>query len=643
MNKDYKAQMTDIIYGKWRDGEKVEYEISANRMKVIVSTNTARATFTVKYYPPTVERKDKFKGGSPFLICMHPIGPIEYANFKGYAVFVMDSYEIASDDINRKGAFYELYPYTIDRDGQTGVLMAWAWGASKVLDAVIVGAYKDLGLNPELSLVTGVSRWGKATAVLGAYDHRFKMVIPTCSGAGGLALYSYKSEGKTYDLTEFGGPSSYTYEKNEPLEVLQSDSERGWFVDAFLDYKKEEDLPFDQDILPKLAAAKDSAYFIIAAHTGEDWVNAPSMWQCYLKAKEYYEKEGLGDRLFAHFHLKGHAVLEEDLVKVFEAFENLYTTKDEKVMPFIVNIPSRFENLVGNTPLLKLENLMKECGAKAEIVAKLEYFNPAGSAKDRVGLNLINDAEKRGLLKPGATIIEPTSGNTGIGLAAVAATRGYRCIIVMPDSMSEERKKLMGAYGAELVLTDGALGMKGSIEKANELAQQIPGSFIPGQFENPANAEAHMNTTGPEIYSDLFGQLDYFVAGIGTGGTITGVGEYLKKKNPDIKIIGVEPASSPLLTRGKAGSHKLQGIGANFVPKVLNREILSSVCDVSDEDAYEMVRLMGKKEGILVGISSGAALYAAVKLSKQADNEGKRIVVLLPDAGDRYLSTPDLF
>lgn len=302
-----------------------------------------------------------------------------------------------------------------------------------------------------------------------------------------------------------------------------------------------------------------------------------------------------------------------------------------------------FDELVGKTPMLVLKNIMKECNAGAEIVAKLEYFNPAGSVKDRVGLNLINDAEKRGVLKPGATIIEPTSGNTGIGLAAVATTRGYRCIIIMPDSMSEERKKLMSAYGAELVLTDGKLGMKGSIEKARELAEKIPNSFIPGQFENPANSEAHYMTTGPEIWDDLDGQLDYFVAGVGTGGTITGTGKYLKEKNGDIKIVAVEPEASPMITQGYAGSHKLQGIGANFIPDVLDQSLLDMTLTVNDADAYDMVRLMGRKEGILVGISSGAALSAAIEISKRPEAAGKRIVVLLPDAGDRYLSTENLF
>lgn len=327
--KDIRAYLENDVYGKWREGEKVDFEIiDGDTMEISVENSGKTVKFSVKYFLPAHRRLDKFPEGNPFLICMHPIMPIEYANFKGYAVLVMDSREIASDDINHKGAFYELYPYSENHSEQTGVLMAWAWGASKVLDAVKAGAWKKLKLNPELSLVTGVSRWGKATAVLGAFDNRFKMVIPTCSGAGGLALYSFKSEGKTYDLTAFGGPSEYVYEKNEPLEVLQSDGERGWFVDEFLKYQGENEFPYDQDVLPKLAASPDSAYFVIAAHTGEDWVNAPSMWQCFLKAKEHFAREGLEDRLFSNFHLKGHAVLEEDLVKVFEAFEGLYIRRE---------------------------------------------------------------------------------------------------------------------------------------------------------------------------------------------------------------------------------------------------------------------------------------------------------------------------
>ena len=295
-------------------------------------------------------------------------------------------------------------------------------------------------------------------------------------------------------------------------------------------------------------------------------------------------------------------------------------------------------DLIGNTPLLELNAMAK--GLPARVLAKLEYMNPAGSAKDRVALAMIEDAEKRGILKEGSVIIEPTSGNTGIGLACVATTRGYRAIIVMPDSMSQERITLMKAYGAQVVLTPGAKGMQGAIEKAEELAKTIPGSFIPDQFGNPANAYAHFTTTGPEIWADTQGEVDIFVAGVGTGGTVTGVGEYLKKQNPNVQIIAVEPAKSPLLSGGKAGPHGLQGIGANFVPKVLNTEIYDRVIPVTEEDAYAAARKMGKTEGILVGISSGAALHAAMLIAKE--NPGKTIVVLLPDTGDRYLST-DLF
>jgi cysteine synthase A len=298
------------------------------------------------------------------------------------------------------------------------------------------------------------------------------------------------------------------------------------------------------------------------------------------------------------------------------------------------------DQLIGNTPLLELKGIQREFNLKARILAKLEFLNPAGSVKDRVAKAMLDDAEKQGKLPPGSAIIEPTSGNTGIGLAAVATARGYKCIIVMPDSMSEERRKLMKAYGAELVLTDGKLGMKGAIDKANELAEQIPNSFIPGQFDNPANPMAHKLTTGPEILRDTNGVLDAFVAGIGTGGTITGTGEYLKEKLPQCKIIGVEPKDSPLLTQGISGPHQIQGIGANFVPKILNREILDQVIAVSNEDAYSTGRLLGRTEGILVGISSGAAAFAAIQLAKQAEYAGKTIVVLLPDTGDRYLSTP---
>ena len=294
--------------------------------------------------------------------------------------------------------------------------------------------------------------------------------------------------------------------------------------------------------------------------------------------------------------------------------------------------------LIGNTPLLELNAMARDVPAR--VLAKLEYMNPAGSAKDRVALSMIEDAEKRGILKEGSVIIEPTSGNTGIGLACVATTRGYRAIIVMPDSMSVERITLMKAYGAEVVLTPGAKGMQGAIEKAEELAKTIPGSFIPDQFGNPANAAAHFATTGPEIWADTEGKVDIFVAGVGTGGTITGVGEYLKSKNPQVQVIAVEPAKSPLLSGGQAGPHGLQGIGANFVPKVLNTEIYDRVIPVTEEQAYAAARKMGKTEGILVGISSGAALYAAMEVAKE--NPGKTIVVLLPDTGDRYLST-DLF
>ena len=294
--------------------------------------------------------------------------------------------------------------------------------------------------------------------------------------------------------------------------------------------------------------------------------------------------------------------------------------------------------LVGNTPLLELTGIQKKLGLSAKVLAKLEYFNPAGSAKDRVALSMIEDAEEKGLLKPGSVIIEPTSGNTGIGLASVAATRGYRTIIVMPDSMSIERQKLMTAYGAELVLTPGKLGMSGAIAKAEELAKELPNSFIPDQFGNPANAKAHYKTTGPEIWKDTEGKVDFFVAGVGTGGTITGTGEFLKEKNPAVQVIAVEPAASPLLSGGQAGPHGLQGIGANFVPKVLNTKIYDKVMPVTEEQAYEAARLLGRTEGVLVGISSGAALYAALEVAKE--NPGKTVVVLLPDTGDRYLSTP---
>ena len=297
------------------------------------------------------------------------------------------------------------------------------------------------------------------------------------------------------------------------------------------------------------------------------------------------------------------------------------------------------DQLIGKTPLLELTHLEQKEQLSAKILAKLESFNPGGSAKDRVALRMILDAEDRGLLKPGATIIEPTSGNTGIGLASVAAARGYRVIIVMPDSMSMERQILMGAFGAELVLTPGAEGMSGSIAKAEELAKEIPGSFIPDQFANPANARAHYETTGPEIWADTEGKADIFVATVGTGGTITGTGKYLKERNPAIKIVAVEPAESPLLSGGKAGPHGIQGIGANFIPKVLDTGIYDEVITVTTEESYAMGRTLGRTEGILCGISSGAALHAALSLAKQPENAGKTIVVLLPDTGDRYLST----
>lgn len=295
--------------------------------------------------------------------------------------------------------------------------------------------------------------------------------------------------------------------------------------------------------------------------------------------------------------------------------------------------------LIGNTPLLALCNIERKFHLTAKLFGKLEGWNPAGSVKDRVALSMIEDAEKKGLLRPGSTIIEPTSGNTGIGLAAVAASRGYRTIIVMPDSMSMERRLLMGAYGAELVLTDGSQGMTGAIEKAEELAKEIPGSFIPGQFDNPANPAAHYATTGPEIWADTEGKVDIFIAGVGTGGTLTGTGKYLKEQDPHVQIIAVEPASSPLLSQGKAGSHGLQGIGANFIPSVLDTNIYDEVITVTEEEAYAAGRLMGATEGILVGISSGAALHAAIQVARRPENAGKQIVVLLPDSGDRYLST----
>ena len=304
------------------------------------------------------------------------------------------------------------------------------------------------------------------------------------------------------------------------------------------------------------------------------------------------------------------------------------------------NIYTSADQLIGRTPLLELTHIEKKLGLKAKILAKLEYFNPAGSVKDRIAKAMIDDAEASGKLTPDSVIIEPTSGNTGIGLAAVAATRGYRIIIVMPETMSIERRQLMKAYGAELVLTEGAKGMKGAIAKAEELAKEIPYSFVPSQFTNPANPKAHIETTGPEIWKDTDGKVDIFVAGVGTGGTITGVGEYLKSKNSDVKIVAVEPASSAVLSTGIAGAHKIQGIGAGFVPDVLNTEVYDEIITVSNEDAFETGRLIGKSEGVLVGISSGAATYAAIELANRSENEGKNIVVLLPDTGDRYLSTP---
>ena len=306
----------------------------------------------------------------------------------------------------------------------------------------------------------------------------------------------------------------------------------------------------------------------------------------------------------------------------------------------MAHIYTSAHQLIGHTPLLELTHIEEKLGLKAKILAKLELFNPAGSVKDRVALTMIEDAEASGALKPDSVIIEPTSGNTGIGLAAVAAARGYRMIVVMPDSMSMERRLLMTAYGAELVLTPGAKGMAGAIAKADELAAEIPNSFIPGQFVNPSNPKAHRETTGPEIYDDTDGNVDIFVAGVGTGGTITGVGEYLKSRNPKVQVVAVEPSDSPVLSGGNPGPHKLQGIGAGFVPEVLNTQVYDEVFPVTSEDAYAGGRLMGRSEGVLVGISSGAALHAAIEVAKRPENAGKTIVVLLPDTGDRYLSTP---
>jgi len=313
------------------------------------------------------------------------------------------------------------------------------------------------------------------------------------------------------------------------------------------------------------------------------------------------------------------------MVQEVNAMSRIYTSADQ---------------LIGRTPLLEVRNLEKEEGLKATVLVKLEYFNPAGSVKDRIAKAMIDDAEAKGLLKPGSVIIEPTSGNTGIGLASVAAARGYRIIIVMPETMSVERRQLMKAYGAELVLTEGSKGMKGAIARAEELAKEIPGGFIPGQFVNPANPAAHFAATGPEIWADTDGKVDVFVAGVGTGGTITGVGEYLKSQNPDVKVVAVEPASSPVLSEGKAGAHMIQGIGAGFVPEVLNTAVYDEVIPVTNENALMTGRRMGRAEGVLVGISSGAALWAALELGKRPENAGKTIVALLPDTGDRYLSTP---
>ena len=306
----------------------------------------------------------------------------------------------------------------------------------------------------------------------------------------------------------------------------------------------------------------------------------------------------------------------------------------------MANIYKGTLGLIGNTPLVEAANIEKKLGLEARILVKLECFNPAGSVKDRAAMAMIEDAEKKGLLKPGSVIIEPTSGNTGIGLAALAAVKGYRVILTMPETMSVERRNILKAYGAEIVLTDGKAGMNGAVRKAQELAQEMPGSFIAGQFENPANAEAHRKTTGPEIWNDTDGTVDIFVAGVGTGGTLTGVGEYLKSKNQKIKVVAVEPADSPLLSEGKSGPHAIQGIGANFIPELLNQEIYDEIIKIESADAFETGRMLARSEGILAGISSGAALYAAIRLAKRPENKGKTIVALLPDGGDRYFSTP---